>query len=165
MENTFPRFQRYEDFPGYSDFPRSGNAADEAARTAVAAEIDRQGSQAFLDAHPEYFPCDENSKLLRAWLFLHGELPATRLNLEIAQRELGDDLQKVPSPESTAIDPRRGIIVSRSDVLAEYRPSAGEATALSAVADSVDLNDHQRKVRDRKLALLAGEQRRKLAAK
>ena len=70
-----------------------------------------------------------------------------------------------PSATAPEVNNWASVVLSRQDALAEYQPSDTESAQLAKVADSVDLNDHQRKARDRKLALLAGEQRRKLAAK
>jgi hypothetical protein len=54
-------------------------------------------------------------------------------------------------------------MLTRTDALAEYIPSDAEVEQLAKVADDVYASDASRKSRDRKLALLAGQQRRELA--
>jgi len=144
----FPHFERYTDYP-----------------TETAEDVDHEGTMKFLSAHPEYFACPENAKLLESWLYLHNELPFTLWNLQIAMRDLQEDnlLQTAPAPEPTPVDKSRGIILARSDALREYQPSDAEVSALEKLKDVSSLNDRQRKNRDEKLRLLAGEQRRALA--
>jgi hypothetical protein len=158
-EKLFPRFQQYEDFSIYAI------ADDDEQREAEAQEIDRRGTEAFLAAHPEYYECDENDKLLEAWLYIHGDLPFTLWNLEIGFRDLLADglLQTAPPAEPVVDTGNPSIVLSVTDRLAEYVPSDTEVATLAKLQDDPSLNDHQRKVRLRKLALLAGQQRRELA--
>ena len=156
----FPRFQQLSDFSIINI-----NRDDDEQREIEAQEIERRGVEAFLAAHPEYFQCDENDKLLEAWLFLHGDLPFTLWNLEIALRDLQEDgiLQAAPPPEQPSVDKWASVTLARTDTLAEYVPSGIETVTLARVRDDSTLNDHQRKARDRKLALLARKQRREFA--
>jgi hypothetical protein len=136
------------------------------ATTAQEIKIDRlnaEGTEAFINAHPEFYQCQENAELLAAWLYLHGDAPFTRLNLELAQRALADDLKSAPPAEQAEVDRWAGITLSRQDALAEYQPNDDEQEALSKLQDDPSLNDHQRKARDRKLRLLAGTQRRQFS--
>jgi hypothetical protein len=157
-EKMLPRFQKYEDFAIF-------NVADDEETIATAKEhIDRTGTETFLAAHPEYHQCDENAKLLEAWLYLHGDLPFTRWNLEVALSDLQSDglLKAAPPPEQPGVDKWAGITLTRTDALAEYQPADSERQALAKLADDPNLSDAARKARDRKLRLLAGQQRREL---
>ena len=155
---VYPRFQQYTDFI---------DVANDDFTIAVAQEnIDHPGTEAFLNAHPEYYRCDENAKLLEAWLYLHGDLPFTRWKLEIGLRDRQADglLKAAPPVEPPGVDRWAGITLARTAALAEYVPSDQEAAQLAKLKDDVDLNDRQRQARLRKLALLAGAQRRASAA-
>jgi hypothetical protein len=125
--------------------------------------LNAEGSEAFIKAHPEFYQCDENAQLLEAWLYLHNDAPFTRLNLELAQRALANDLKTAPPPEAPVLDKWAGVTLSRSDALLEYQPSEDEQDALAKLADDSSLNDHQRKARLNKLKLLAGKQRREFS--
>lgn len=147
-DKIYPRFQRYEDFPGLTED-----------------QINSEGTQAFIDNNPHYFACEENFKLLEAWLNLHGELPFTRLNLEIAQRDLEADgiLRHAPVAVTTPPNNWSSVVLSRADALAEYQPSASETAQLEKLSDDPALGDRARKNRDAKLRLLAGQQRREMS--
>lgn len=149
------RLDKYEDFAAVRVADGDDTLATEKQY------VDDKGTQAFLDAHPEFYQCAENSKLLEAWLYMHNDAPFTRLNLELAQRALGDGLKTAP-PEPAVVDKTRGIIVQVGDTLAEYQTPPEEQEALDKLKDDPSLSDYQRKARDRKLALLAGAQRRAL---
>jgi hypothetical protein len=125
--------------------------------------LNAEGTEAFINAHPEFYQSPENAELLAAWLYLHNDVPFTRLNLELAQRALADDLKKRPPAEQVEVDRWAGVTISRGDALLEYQPSDDEREALSRLQDDTSLNDHQRKARDRKLRLLAGQQRREFS--
>ena len=112
--------------------------------------------------NPDYFACDENSALINGWLSNNGDVPMTRLNLELAVRELKDDLKTAPAPEPEVVD-NWASVTRIGDGMEMYVPGNEEAKALAKLADDPNLNDHQRKVRLKKLALLAGEQRRKFS--
>jgi hypothetical protein len=150
------RLDKYEDFA-------TVRVADDNDTLATAKQhIDDQGTQAFISAHPEFYPCEENAKLLEAWLYMHNDAAFTRLNLELAQRDLGSNL-KVRPLEPEVVDKTRGIILTRTDALAEYQAPTEEKEALDKLKDDVHASDATRKARDRRLAQLAGQQRRELA--
>jgi hypothetical protein len=150
------RLDRWEDFG-------INTARATTAQEMAMERLNAEGCEAFLNAHPEFFQCEENAQLLAAWLYLHNDAPFTRLNLELAHRALADDLKTAPPPETPVADKWAGVTLSRSDSLAEYQPSDDEKEALAKVADDPNLNDSQRKVRLKKLALLAGRQRREFS--
>jgi len=108
-----------------------------------------------------------NAVRMTEWLATHGDLPATRWNLEIAYADLQDDnLLEAVQPPTTApeLDASRGVLQVRTDALLEYQTPSDEQKILEKLRDDSSLNDHQRKNRDKKLALLAGNQRRANAA-
>jgi hypothetical protein len=150
------RLDKWEDFG--IDPARATTAEERAAE-----RLNARGTQSFVDNHPEFYKCEENADLVVAWLYIHNDAPATRLNLELAQRALADDLKKRPPAEQVEVDRWAGVTISRSDALLEYQPSDDERETLAKVADDSSLNDHQRKARDRKLRLLAGTQRRQFS--
>jgi hypothetical protein len=159
-DKIFPRFQKLTDLVDLSS--TDVETLNDEARMFLERELGE--TEAFLSAHPEYYQCDENAKLLEAWMYLHGDLPFTLWNLEIALRDLQEDglLRQAPPPEQPVVDKTRGIKLVVTDALAEYQTPPAEQAALAKVADDLSLNDHQRKARLRKLALLAGQQRRSL---
>jgi hypothetical protein len=140
---VFPTFDKYSDLPDHDD---------------------SAGVEEFLAAHAEFYRSDFNAALLIAFLELHGGLPFTKWNLEIAYNDLRSDglLEKEPPPAAPEVDNSRGII-RIENLSAEYVPSDVEAAALAKLNDDPNLSDHARKTRDRKLALLAGKQRRAFA--
>lgn len=156
----FPRFDEPDDFTIIKI------SMDDEDRARGLEHINDVGSRAFRAVHPEFPFSDENASRMEAWLLDHGDLPATRHNLEIAYRDLQEDglLVAVPPPAAPEVDTSRGIVEVRADVMYEYQPSASEAAVLTKLADDPNLSDAARKSRLRKLAVLAGEQRRELAS-
>lgn len=150
------------DFDEYQDFPTFRAADDDETRAVAIAHIDDAGVEAFLAAHSEYYPCEENSGPLASFLAVHGGLPFTKRNLEIAYYDLRDELKSAPPPVAPEVD-KWASVQRIENLTAVYVPSDAEAAALAKLRDDTSLNDHQRKARDRKLALLAGQQRRELA--
>jgi hypothetical protein len=160
-----PRLQQWTDFPEYNRAVEVDEASSSefsnSAEAAVMDDVNTRGFQAFQAAHPEFYASEWNIDAMDSWLFLNGEVPATRWNLEIAQRELtASGLLQLAPVEPPGVDKWASIVEVRSDVLARYVPSDREAAALAKLADDPNLNDHQRKVRLKKLAQLAGAQRR-----
>lgn len=160
-DKIFPRFQKVADLVDLSS--ADVKVLNDEAREFFEREDDE--TKAFLAAHPEFYRCPENAKMLEAWMYLHGDLPFVLWNLEIALRDLLADglLRQAPPPKQPEVDKSRGVILTRTDALAEYIPSDSEAAALAKLRDDPSLNDHQRKVRLQRLALLAGAQRREFA--
>jgi hypothetical protein len=142
---VFPPFDKHTDLPPDHD--------------------DSTGTKEFLAAHPEFYRSDYNASLLAAFLELHGGLPFTKWNLEIAFCDLKEDglLEKAPAPAPEAAIGNPSITLTVTDRLAEYQAPASELVELAKLRDDPNLTDHQRKARDRKLTLLAGKQRRELA--
>ncbi len=161
-KHLLPRLQKFSDFASY-------NAAiaidDDEAVTAVLEHIELEvGVPNFLAATPSYYACPKNSELLLGWCKSRG-VPLTQWNLTLAFRDLSEEgqLEAAPPAAAPVVDKNRGVIETRSDTLMRYETPSAEAAALEKVRDDVSLNDHQRKARDRKLALLAGNQRRELS--
>jgi|HubBroStandDraft_6_1064221.scaffolds.fasta_scaffold84275_5 hypothetical protein len=156
----FPRLDQYADF---TIVKMAGTDEDEQA--SAREHVDDVGTRSFLAAHPDFYCCDENEAVLTERLDEYGDLPATRWNLEIVCRELLAEgkLKAAPPPAAPEVDNSRGI-KKIEDLTAVYVPSDAEAATLSKLADDPNLSDHARKARDRKLALLAGQQRRELAS-
>jgi hypothetical protein len=161
-EKLLPRLQQFGDFASY-------NAAiainDDAAVTAVLEHIELEvGVPDFLAATPSYYACPKNSELLLGWCKSRG-VPLTRWNLTLAFRELSEEgqLEATPPAAAPVVDKNRGIIEVRTDTLMQYETPSAEAAALEKLRDDSNLSDHQRKARDRKLAVLAGKQRRAFA--
>jgi hypothetical protein len=153
-----PRLEQFTDYALY-------NVADDAETVAAAiAHIEEAGISAFLNSVPAYHPSQENAQLLTGWCTSRG-VPMSCWNLLLAYRDLTDDglLELAPLAEQPGVDKWAGVTLARTDALLEYVPSDEESAQLEKVADSPDLNDHQRKARLKKLALLTGIQRRELA--
>lgn len=151
-DKLLPTFERYADF-------KMITGASEEDREEACDAIDRAGCELFLENNPNYYASRRNGELLTGFLTAHG-VPTTRWNLEIAARELKDQLETAPAPEpETTTTTNVGIITSVSDVMAEYQPGTSEAAVLEKVKDSPELSDAERKRRDRRLAILARDQR------
>jgi hypothetical protein len=152
-------------FDEYHFFEIIRLAVDGEVRTARQDLLDERGAEAFADAHPEFYRCGENSQALQQRLAEHGageRLPFTRRNLELVYNELGKEgkIKSAPPTPTPVLDKMAGVTLVREDALAEYVATSDEAAALAKLADDPALNDHQRKQRLRKLAALAGQQRR-----
>jgi hypothetical protein len=161
-EKPMPRLQQFSDFASY-------NAAvainDEEAVAGVLQHIELEvGVPAFLTATPSYYACPENSELLLGWCNSRG-VPLTLWNLTLAFRDLSEDEQLKSAPPAVApvTDKSRGVTLVRQDALLEYQAPRTEQAELSKLADDPNLSDHARKARDRRLAILAGQQRRELS--
>jgi hypothetical protein len=166
---VFPRLEQYQDFPSYVRAVREGASGvlDPEAKFSdeVAAEIDQEGTERFIERHPEWntsYQTGANAKKLLGWCEAR-RIPKTLWNLSIGFGDLLADglLEKVaPSPEAPEVDKSRGIIEARTDALAEYQPSEQETESLEKLSDDPSLGDRARKNRDDKLRLLAQQQRR-----
>jgi hypothetical protein len=154
----FPTIHHLNSIPGYSEALTTREKVD------LVQEFEEAEIEQFLKAHPEYFASAFNLGLIRAWLSLYDGIFSS-WNLAICYDDLRKDglLETAPPPTTAELDTSRGVVQVRSDTLLEYLEPAAETAALAKVADDPNLSDHQRKVRDRKLALLAGQQRRELA--
>jgi len=140
------------------------SSAPENKKAEVAEAIESRETQKFLDRHPEYYASSFNAQLISVWLEDHG-IPSLLWNLEICFNALKSSglLEIRPAEPQAQVDKWASVTECRADALFEYQPSAEEVEQLKKLADDPNLNDHQRKVRLRKLAQLAGEQRRRLA--
>jgi hypothetical protein len=150
-------------FDTYDCFEIVRIAQDEEVRALREEHLDEQGTEAFAAAHPEFHHCSENAEALAERLAEHGEkLPCTRRNLELVYAELLAEgkIKSAPPAATPVIDKMAGVTLVREDALLEYQPPPNEAATLEKLRDDPALNDHQRKQRLRKLAALAGQQRR-----
>jgi hypothetical protein len=161
-EKLLPRLQQFTEFAAY-------NAAvaidDEKAIAAVLQHIEEGDKAAFIADTPSYYACSENDELLAGWCNSRG-IPMSLWNLTLAFRALSEDghLKAAPAPAAPEVDNSRGVVQVRTDALLVYQTPSAESAALEKLRDDTNLSDHQRKARDRKLALLAGEQRRSLVS-
>lgn len=137
---------------------------DDETRAAEIETTERLGCETFIASTPGYHSCDFNSGMIAAWLDKRG-VPATFWNLTIAYRDLSQEGLLAPAPPAAPeVDTGNpSITLTVTDRLAEYQPSNSESAALAKLRDDFALSDHQRKARDRKLALLAGQQRREFS--
>jgi hypothetical protein len=140
-------------------------AVDDEVRALREAHLDERGTGAFAAAHAEFHHCNENAAALADRLAEHGDgekLPCTRRNLELVYAELLAEgkIKSAPPASTPVIDKMAGVTLVREDAVLEYQPPPNEAAALEKLRDDPALNDHQRKQRLRKLAALAGQQRR-----
>jgi hypothetical protein len=162
-EKLMPRLQQFTDFAAYNSAVAIN---DDEAIAAVLQHIEEEvGVPAFLTATPGYIPSTNNSERLIGWCKSRG-VPLTQWNLTLGFRDLSEEgqLEAAPPAAAPVIDKMAGITVVREDALMEYQTPSAEAAALEKLRDDSNLSDHRRKARDRKLALLAGEQRRSLAS-
>jgi hypothetical protein len=155
-QKLLPRLQEFSDFPEYN---LAGD--DREVVAACIARIEEAGVSAFLAATPGYFPSTKNGERMIGWCKSRG-VPLTRWNLTLAFRDLSEEgqLEAAPPTPLPVVDKMAGVTLVREDALLEYQTPSDEATALEKVADDPNLSDHARKARDRRLALLAGQQRR-----
>jgi hypothetical protein len=162
--------QRYN-VPGYRDAKDFGVLHGAAVglkirdRRTVLEEFEAAETAAFIAAHPEYYPSAFNLGLIRAWLAIY-DVPFSEWNLTICVNDLKEDGLLEPPPPTAApeLDASRGVLQVRSDALLEYQTPSDEQKILEKLRDDSALNDSQRKSRLRRLALLAGAQRRANAA-
>jgi hypothetical protein len=152
-------------FDEYNSFEIVRIAVDEEVRALREEHLDEQGTEAFAAAHPEFYQCGENALALAERLAEYGDgekLPCTTRNLELVYRELLAEgkIKSAPPTAAPVLDKLAGVTLVREDALAEYVAPSDEAAALEKLRDDPALNDHQRKQRLRKLAALAGQQRR-----
>ena len=78
-------------FDSYDSFEIVRIAVDEEVRALREEHLDEQGIDAFAEAHPEFYHCEENSQALQERLAEYGDgenLPCTRRNLELVHAEL-----------------------------------------------------------------------------
>jgi hypothetical protein len=159
-KNILPRLEPFTDFATYNI------AGDDEECVAAAIEhIEESGITKFLAAvAADYCATEKNASLLAGWCASRG-IPMTCWNLIIAFRDLTEDgqLEAAPPPEPLVDTGNPSIVLTVTDALAHYVPTDDEAATLAKLQDDPSLNDHQRKVRLRKLALLAGQQRRELS--
>jgi hypothetical protein len=172
----FPRLEQFEDFGVFVRAVREGGTGigtgvkDPTASFCdeIADEINDEGTERFIASHPEWsatYQSGGNAKKLLGWCEAR-RIPKTLWNLSLAFGDLLADavLEKVEPSQAPQADSRNpSIVLTVQNALAEYRPSDSEAEALKKCEDDVTLSDHARKNRDRKLALLAGQQRRQYA--
>jgi hypothetical protein len=154
----FPTIHRLNSIPGYSEALTTREKVD------LVQEFEGTEIEKFVQAHPEYYASPFNLGLIRAWLSLYDGIYSA-WNLAICYEDLRKDglLEAAPPPTPVEIDDSRGVVQVRTDTLMEYQAPSDEAAALAKLADDPNLSDHARKARDRKLTLLAGQQRRALA--
>ncbi len=152
-------------FDEYDDFEIIRIADDGVVRALREAHLDEEGTEAFAAAHPEFYQCAENATALAEHLADFGDgdrLPCTRRNLELVYNELLAEgkIKSAPPTPAAVVDKLAGITLTVTDALLEYVAPSDEAAALAKLADDPNLSDHARKARDRRLAVLAGQQRR-----
>ncbi len=147
-----PRLDQWTDFPEILTFPVNSEAQNEAMR-----QINREGCQFFIDAHPEH-PANEYTGLKLAQWCHERKVPATRRNLELAARDLDlGTLTPVETEPELIARPTPTFMVHAAQT---SPPTPQERKRLAAVSDDVSLNDHQRKNRDRKLRNMSNAQHR-----
>lgn len=154
----FPTIHHLNSITGYSEALTTREKVD------LVQEFEEAETKQFLKAHPEYYASAFNLGLIRAWLSLYDGIYSA-WNLDICYEDLRKDglLETAPPPVPAEIDNSRGVTQVRTDALMQYQTPSDEAAMLEKLRDDANLSDHQRKARDRKLALLAGQQRRELA--
>lgn len=139
--STLPRLDKFEDFAllGPQDIE----------------ELNRKGSEAFIESNAEYYPSQYNSMALMKWCN-DRTVPFTRKNLEIAYREMGAaglvELRPTPPP----VVRRKAKTASEVDEFTVTDPEPQRE-----FADDPALTDRERKDRDEKLRRAAVAQRRR----
>jgi hypothetical protein len=118
------------------------------------AEVNAEGCQAFLEAHPEFPQTEYTARKLQEWL---GDLPLVRSNLERAYESL--DLGRLTEVERPEPNPTKELNIQSALAAQTAPPTEEEAEALEKLRDVPHLSDAQRKVRDAKLRSAAIESR------
>ena len=122
-------------------------------------DLNRRGSDAFIESNAEYYPSQYNSMALMKWCN-DRTVPFTRKNLEIAYREMQAaglvELRPTPPP----VVRRKTKATSEVDEFTVTDPES-QREFLNKVADDPGLTDFQRKARDEKLRRAAIAQRRR----
>jgi hypothetical protein len=109
-------------------------------------EINAEGCQAFLKAHPEFPQTEYSATKLQEWL---GDLPLVRSNLERAYESL--DLGTLTAVEQPEPQPNKEINIQPVLAAQVAEPTEEEQEVLEKLKDVPHLSDAQRKVRDAKL--------------
>jgi hypothetical protein len=127
-------------------------------------EVNREGCECFLAAHPEFIKTEFTAEKLLEFL-THGDLPLIRQNLERAYKSL--DLGTLVSVEEPEPKPTKKPTVLKPVAAAQTAlPTEEEAESLEKLKDLPHLSDQQRKVRDAKLrsaAIASRNSNRKIA--
>jgi hypothetical protein len=154
----FPTIHTLNNITGYSE------ALSKREKLDLVQEFEEAEIEKFIQEHPEYHASPFNLGLIRAWLSLYDGIYSA-WNLAICYEDLRKDglLESATPVAAPVIDKMAGVTVVREDALMRYETPSDEVAELAKLADDPNLSDHARKVRDRKLALLAGQQRRELA--
>lgn len=138
------RLVSWKEVEGYSEAPN---------KEEFKAEVDREGCEAFLAAHPEFPRTEYTAQKLQDWL-AHGDLPFLRCNLERAYESL--DLGTLTEVEKPQPKPTKQVINTEPVRAAQTSaPTAREAKNLEGLRDVPHLSDQQRKIRDAKLRAAA----------
>ena len=142
---TLPRLDQFDDFTllGPQDIE----------------DLNRRGSDAFIESNAEYYPSQYNSMALMKWCN-DRTVPFTRKNLEIAYREMQAaglvELRPTPAPLV-----RRKIRTGPTEPERVDDPSLTDPEPQREFADDPALTDRERKDRDEKLRRAAVAQRRR----
>jgi hypothetical protein len=148
-----PRLDSWDDFG--SDYEYAHAPALEFKE-----RVNYEGTQAFKIANPSFPNTENNCTALVEWCEAQ-LVPLTRRNLEIAWRELASEgkLEKQTEPAAEAVGNLHRLEIQPVVAAQTAKPTRKEKEALEAVKDDPNLNDHQRKVRFKKLKQAATQSR------
>lgn len=111
-------------------------------------EIDAEGCEAFIAAHPEFPQLECTAERLREFLSF-GDRPMIRQNLELAYQAL--DIPRLMPVVEPEFEPTKTVVLNPVVAAQTAKPTGGEAAVLDKLRDVAYLSDGQRRVRDEKL--------------
>jgi hypothetical protein len=120
------------------------------------AEVNAEGCESFLEAHPEYLRHEAVAERVQEFLS-RGDKPMVRQNLELAYRVL--DVPRITQIEESEPEPTMKIVLNPVQAAQTAQPSEEESEALEKLRDIPYLSDAQRRIRDEKLRRAAIESR------
>jgi hypothetical protein len=113
------------------------------------AELNVEGCESFLRAHPEYPRLEAVAERIQEFLS-RGDKPMVRANLELAYKAL--DIPRVTSVVELEPEPKKKIALNQVVAAQTADPTEEETEALEKLRDiPYLLSDAQRRVRDEKL--------------
>jgi hypothetical protein len=142
-----PRFITWSEIEGFAE------AQD---KELFKAEVNAEGCETFLQAHPEYLRHEAVAERIQEF-FSRGDKPMVHANLELAYKAL-DIPRLVPIVESEPETPKK-IVLNPVQAAQTSEPGEEEREHLEKLRDVPYLSDAQRRIRDAKLRQAAIESR------
>ena len=141
------RFTTWAEIEGFSE------AQD---KESFKAEVNTEGCETFLEAHPEYLRHEAVAERVQEFLS-RGDRPMVRQNLELAYQAL--DIPRLTKIEEPKPEPAKKIALNPVVAAQTADPDDEEREHLEKLRDIPYLSDAQRRIRDEKLRQAAIQSR------